>query len=555
MAYGSGNSKWVDYPSTNTPITADRLNKIEQFADDNRQRLDNLAKLPQGSTTGDAELADIRVGADGKTYDNAGNAVREQFKKVNENHEEAVEEISQLKQDLIYYRHPILSIKWNDGYLKNDGTIEMDTYYQTSDLIHIPSGYRLIFDGFASPATYHYCNYSENGEFESVGFGYTGLNGRNGIKIDAIEDRYVRICNNKSQIVDTKARFENIEKYPTTIADISNILPLSGVTFVKGYLSHSTHTRQDSEVYYSSSMLFIQKGQTIEYKCSGSNNALLLMEIARDSSYIESLVVGDGNYRRLTYTADHDMWVRICTRTEKGGNYVPLEEFKDSIKFYYKSLYHAQEKLNGKKIVVIGDSLIYGNKLGNDVTWTKILANETGAEVYNYGINGNAISSVSGASGRPMSVRYEDIEELSVADIIIIEGGANDKNNNCVIGELTDTTNDTFIGACNTLIDGIRALNSTARLMMMTTYPRYPNKNALGKSEQDYANAMIKACRNKSVPCFDNFGIGIDFTNTNLKSWCDEGIYLNATSNQHFSPEGYEFIYHKYKNWIESFID
>ena len=48
-----------------------------------RKRIDSIASLSEGSTTGDAELIDGRVGANGKTYENIGTAIREQFKNVN----------------------------------------------------------------------------------------------------------------------------------------------------------------------------------------------------------------------------------------------------------------------------------------------------------------------------------------------------------------------------------------------------------------------------------------------------------------------------------------
>lgn len=64
---------------------AENLNKKADEVDliVERKRIDLLTKIGDGETEGNTELLDIRVGADGNTYETAGRSVREQFANIN----------------------------------------------------------------------------------------------------------------------------------------------------------------------------------------------------------------------------------------------------------------------------------------------------------------------------------------------------------------------------------------------------------------------------------------------------------------------------------------
>ena len=85
-----------------------------------RERINNLSKMKEGSTTGDAELQDIRIGADGKKYPNAGEAVRGQ--------------LSELKEDLV---NKVVIQKGkieetNCDLITKNGIYEIDTNFQNA---------------------------------------------------------------------------------------------------------------------------------------------------------------------------------------------------------------------------------------------------------------------------------------------------------------------------------------------------------------------------------------------------------------------------------------
>ncbi|MBQ8340147.1 MAG: SGNH/GDSL hydrolase family protein [Clostridia bacterium] len=209
------------------------------------------------------------------------------------------------------------------------------------------------------------------------------------------------------------------------------------------------------------------------------------------------------------------------------------------------------DMLYGKTLVALGDSLIYGNKLGNAVTWPNLLGAKCGMTVHNFGQNGNPIAQPEEASSVPMCIRYAEMPDE--ADYVVVLGGANDKRLHVPLGENDSRDIHTFKGALNVLIEGLTAKYPKAKILFMTNYNRYPSKNRHGLSDIDYVTAMEEICAIWAIPCFNNYkNSGISFQNKNHVAWIDEGVALGIGENHHFSAEGYLWLLPKYEALLRS---
>lgn len=195
--------------------------------------------------------------------------------------------------------------------------------------------------------------------------------------------------------------------------------------------------------------------------------------------------------------------------------------------------------LNGKTVICVGDSLLYGGPGGPSISWPKLLSDKYGCTCYNYGVNGSPISNYGGAANAIVDRVLTIMTNHDDCDIFVVEGGANDKNNDVPLGIYGSYNSTDFYGAINLIIQRVMQKYPGVQLVFMTEPKRYITANNINLTSEYYAQAMMQACANRSVPCFDTWAaLGFNLYDS-YYSWADYGFVHTGTADHHWSEAAY----------------
>ena len=557
----------------------DRLSALES-------RMDGFTNLPEGSTTGDAELQDIRIGADGTVYPTAGDAVRGQYTKLSN----YIDGVTKTDETITYAVNTGIYCNINNGNFSSNQYFA--TAKDSADKIRIavPDGCKAIaFDVNINPASgAGWATYTTDQGSSSAAF---IRGGKSGYIILANNEKFFGVCSYIDPVTELLPAYINV----TFIYDIDKYLNKKGVQVVEEIRNYATTINR--YINYTNGNV-----QTI------SNNSYAVVRMIQIPYGVKKITLPDFVYPGSGVSGwavydDHNTYIR--------GGYTPYIDIVSgdalfcfstygtppaanvNVEYWYTENGVLSEKYrsiddaaalaqNGKKIVMLGDSIV-GNYDGPG-SIPYYVAEMTKANVYNCAFGGSSMGSDTTSPDPYLEPfngwkiiqaittgDYSDMQDVidndptyqhirdnfqthldtlenmdwTTVDMITLSYGTNDWGTGVVLDDPENPYNtDTFTGAIRTALQTLWSVYPNIKVMMFGVIWRgitISGGVVIGDSDdgrhgrqwylKEYEDAAKDTCQEYHVPFVPMY----DFTCFNRYTW---SAYFPATDGTHPTASG-----------------
>ena len=248
-------------------------------------------------------------------------------------------------------------------------------------------------------------------------------------------------------------------------------------------------------------------------------------------------------YARVSFPSDETTKARcMFTNIETPDKYYPFGYEYSIITKDVSELKtrKSENRLHGKTMAILGDSMAKGHTLNEKQTWAYKIANRNGMTYQKLAVNGMFITT--GHGDADANCLLEQAKKINNnPDIIVIHMGTNDRNNNVELGTWTirntDTTN--LFGALRVAFTYLEENFPLAQVMFITPY--------YYQEQTDYIGSIEKACMYVGCHCKNNKQGGICAWNTNVRN----ALFLDYV---HLNEVGQERVSYEYEGFMRTFM-